>query len=129
VKQSFLFALLYVSSLYAQELPTAPSVRTLTFMQLVGSTADAVATYRNDSRCYDGNSDVKCVEYNPIARVLVTKGTPQLAAYFIGETGIKLAVPLILDHYGHHKLARSIRYWGIGDSAAGAAMSFAGNHR
>ena len=131
MRRSLVLAVILVSSLYAQELPVAPHVKTLTFMQLAASAADAFATYRNDSRCYDvpRNPRARCAEYNPIARGLVMKGTPQLAAYFIGETSVKLAVPLVLDHYGHHKLARALRCWGIGDNAAGAAISFTGYRR
>lgn len=126
-----MFALLYAALLPGQELPVAPQARMLTFIQLAASTADAVATYRNDSRCYDLpiNPRARCTEINPFSRFLVMKGTPQLAGYFVGEMSIKLAVPLILDHYGRHKFARAIRYWGIGDNAAGAAISFAGHHR
>jgi hypothetical protein len=130
MKRSVVFALLYASLLPAQELPVAPRAKVLTFTQLAASTADAVATYRNDSRCYNrSNAHARCSEFNPISRFLVMKGTPQLAGYFVGEVSIKLTVPLLLDHYGHHKLAAAIRYWGIGDNAAGAAMSFAGHHR
>ncbi len=128
---ALLFVLLCLSSLAAQEIPTAPHVRTLTFIQLATSTADAIATYRNDSRCYDlpHNRFAKCTEMNPLARPFVTKSTPELAGYFFGETAIKLAVPFVLDHYGHHKIARALRYWGVGDSTEGAAMSLAGHHR
>ena len=131
MKGLLLFVLLYLGSLAAQELPAAPDLKTLTLIQLATSTADAVATYRNDSRCYDGpaNRGARCSEYNPISRAFVMKGTPELAGYFIGETSLKLAVPLILDHFGHHKLTKAIRYWGVGDSAGGAAISFAGHHR
>jgi hypothetical protein len=131
MKELLVFVLVYLGSLAAQELPAAPHVKTLTLMQLAGSTADAVATYRNDSRCYDRpiNPYARCSEYNPISQAFVMKGTPELVGYFIGETSVKLAVPLILDHLGHHKLARAIRYWGIGDNAGGAAISFAGHHR
>jgi hypothetical protein len=130
MRRSLVLGMIYASSLYAQELPAGPGVKTLTFMQLASSATDAIATYRNDRHCYDEawNSQARCAEYNPIARPLVMKGTPQLAGYFIGETSIKLAVPLVLDHYGHHKLARALRYWGIGDNAAGAAVSFARNY-
>ncbi|HXY03753.1 MAG TPA: hypothetical protein VEI49_09245 [Terriglobales bacterium] len=131
MKGLLLFVIVYLGSLAAQELPAAPDVKTLTLMQLAGSTADAVATYRNDSRCYDRpiNPSARCSEYNPVSRAFVMQGTPDLVGYFIGETSVKLAVPLLLDHFGHHKLAKAIRYWGIGDSAGGAAISFAGHHR
>ncbi|MBV8050061.1 MAG: hypothetical protein JOZ80_02660 [Acidobacteriaceae bacterium] len=131
MKGLLLFVLVSLGSLAAQELPAAPHVKTLTLMQLASSTADAVATYRNDSRCYDRlvAPRARCSEYNPISRAFVMNGTPELIGYFMGETSVKLAVPLILDHFGHHKLARAIRYWGIGDNAGGAAISFAGHHR
>lgn len=131
MKGLLLFVIVYLGSLAAQELPAAPDVKTLTLMQLAGSTADAVATYRNDSRCYDRpiNPSARCSEYNPVSRAFVMQGTPDLVGYFIGETSVKLAVPLLLDHFRHHKLAKAIRYWGIGDSAGGAAISFAGHHR
>jgi hypothetical protein len=131
MKRLLLFVLICLGSVAAQELPAAPHVKTLTLIQLASSTADAVATYRNDSRCYDTGrkATVKCSEYNPISRTFVMKGTPQLVGYFIGEAGFKLAVPVVLDHFGHHRLARAIRYWGIGDNVGGAAMSFAGHHR
>lgn len=131
MKGLLVFVLIYLGSLAAQELPAAPNVKTLTLMQLATSTADAVATHRNDSRCYDRpiNPSARCSEYNPVSRAFVMQGTPELVGYFIGETSVKLAVPLILDHFGHHKLARALRYWGIGDSAGGAAISFAGHHR
>jgi hypothetical protein len=125
-----LFLLFSLLSLHAQELPAAPHVISLTFLQLTASTADALATYRNDSRCYDsGYTQARCTELNPIAGFFVMKGTLPLSGYFVGETCLKLAAPLLLDHYGRHKLARAIRYWGIGDNAAGAAMSFAEHHR
>jgi hypothetical protein len=131
MKDSLVFVLLYLGSLAAQELPAASGMKTIALMQLASSTADAVATYRNDSRCYDRpvNPSARCSEYNPISRAFVMKGTPELAGYFIGETSVKLVAPLVLDHFGHHKLAKAIRYWGIGDSAGGAALSFAGHHR
>jgi hypothetical protein len=131
MKELLSFVLICLGSLAAQELPAASHVKTLTLMQLASSTADAVATYRNDSRCYAGpvNPSARCSEYNPISSAFVMQGTPQLVGYFVGETSVKLAVPLIFDHFGHHKLARAIRYWGIGDSASGAAMSFVGHHQ
>jgi|SRR5579862_4253124 len=131
MKRLLVFVMMYLSSLAAQELPTAPHVKTLTLIQLASSTADAVATYRNDSRCYhhSANSGARCSEYNPLSRPFVMKDTPELAGYFIGETSVKLLVPPLFDHFGHHKLAKALRYWGIGDNASGAAMSFAGHHR
>jgi len=131
MKGWLLFVLLYLVSMSAQESPPAPKVKALTFAQVTASTADAIATYRNDSRCYDIaiNPYARCYELNPISRWLVMKGAPELAGYFVGEMSLKLAIPLILDRKGHHKLARTIRYWGIGDNGAGAAMSLAGHHR
>ncbi|HXY13744.1 MAG TPA: hypothetical protein VEI26_04510 [Terriglobales bacterium] len=131
MKKPLLVVLLCFGSLPAQELPAAPHARALTMIQLAASTADAVATYRNDSRCYNASTNprVHCSEVNPISRPFVMEGTPELAAYFVGETSIKLVVPFVLDHFGHHKWARAIRYWGIADNASGATMSFAGHHR
>lgn len=125
-----MFVLLCLVALPAQELP-APHLKVLTFMQLAAGTADAIATYRNDSRCYGtaANPLARCTEFNPISRVFVMKGTPQLAGYFVGEMSAKLVVPLLLDRHGRHTLARVVRYWGIGDNAAGVAMSLAGHHR
>lgn len=131
MKISLWFLLLSSLCLHAQEVPVTPHRRILTFLQVTATTADAFATYRNDSRCYNDSSNAlaRCTEMNPIARPFVMKGTVPLSGYFAGEICLKLAAPLFADRYGHAKLARAIRYWGIGDNAAGAALSFTGHHR
>jgi len=113
-------AFLLCSIASAQTLLDAPSTTrsawALSSIQLGVTTADDIATARNFGPRF--------TEYNPLVRPFVTRGTNTAIAYFSIQAAIEVGTPFLLDRFHHHRLARAVRYIGIGTHGLGAAVSF-----